>query len=379
MRVAWQQRTEVAAAAPVDPAVQAEAAPIAICTAIKGDGQRCSKIVHTDGLCRLHHTVALRRLDDMTMRPVMRQLHVRFRRGDTPALMTAYVNAAVVDLSARCRMEVVRRLQMLIRHVYINEIRDMLNDGGTIEQVDAHVQVLVIDGAITPLDADQFMQYAAAEQRRIEWHRANPVAPNHRVWGPQHREAALAHDGQNVHTSEITKQMTDSVAILLAVQVPDTQTTTMKDISASWIAQGHDIADINVVIADVIRWWNMKTIYKENDKLYKRMMRALWCTITGYTGELRKELEKRLWDECRDACIPYSVCTQGHIARLSNVMVGFDDAFIPPVPVGEILQQKMAAISAMDIEYDKQIEMAEAVLAELKIPHEEHKNWLAAF
>jgi hypothetical protein len=33
----------------------------------------------------------------------------------------------------------------------------------------------------------------------------------------------------------------------------------------------------------------------------------------------------------------------------------------------------------MDIEYDKQIEMAEGVLLELKIPNEEHKNWLAAF
>jgi hypothetical protein len=60
-------------------------------------------------------------------------------------------------------------------------------------------------------------------------------------------------------------------------------------------------------------------------------------------------------------------------------MVGFDDAFVPPIPVGEILQQKMAAISAMDIEYDKQIELAEEVLAELKIPREEHGNWLAAF
>jgi hypothetical protein len=60
-------------------------------------------------------------------------------------------------------------------------------------------------------------------------------------------------------------------------------------------------------------------------------------------------------------------------------MVGFDEAFVPPVPVGEILQQKMAAISAMDIEYEKQIQLAEEVLAELEIPREEHNNWLAAF
>jgi hypothetical protein len=94
---------------------------------------------------------------------------------------------------------------------------------------------------------------------------------------------------------------------------------------------------------------------------------------------VREELEKRLWDECKDAAIPYSVCTQGHLARLSNVMAGFDDAFVPAVPVGEILQQKMAAISEMDVPYEKQIELAEEVLAELKIPAAEHANWLAAF
>jgi hypothetical protein len=55
---------------------------------------------------------------------------------------------------------------------------------------------------------------------------------------------------------------------------------------------------------------------------------------------------------------PYSVCTQGHVARLSNVMIGFDDAFVPPVPVGEILQQKMAAIYGMDVSYEEQLRLA---------------------
>jgi len=49
------------------------------------------------------------------------------------------------------------------------------------------------------------------------------------------------------------------------------------------------------------------------------------------------------------------------------------------VAVGEILQQKMAAIAGMDIESDKQIELARALLAELKIPEEKHADWLAAF
>jgi hypothetical protein len=173
--------------------------------------------------------------------------------------------------------------------------------------------------------------------------------------------------------------MRDSLDMLLAVEVPETQQTTCKEILASWVSQGRSEHEINTVYSDMVNWWNRTLVYKPNDKLYKKCLRGLWATIKNYKGEVRLELEKRLWDECKDAAIPYSVCTQGHMARLSNVMVGFDDAFVPPIPVGEILQQKMAAIYAMDIEYDKQIEMAEGVLLELKIPNEEHKNWLAAF
>jgi hypothetical protein len=173
--------------------------------------------------------------------------------------------------------------------------------------------------------------------------------------------------------------MRDSLDILLAVEVPVTQVDTCREILASWTNQGRPQVEINQVYADMVSWWNRGMVYKAGDKLYKKCLRGLWFTIKSYKGEVRDELEKRLWDECRDGAIPYSVCTQGHMARLSNVMVGFDEAFVPPIPVGEILQQKMAAISAMDIEYDKQIEMAEEVLAELNIPREEHGNWLAAF
>jgi len=173
--------------------------------------------------------------------------------------------------------------------------------------------------------------------------------------------------------------MQDSMDILCAVEVPNTQKETVHEMRESWRRLGKTEAEILTVYQDVSTWWNKDTIFAQNDRLYRKCMRGLWWTIKNYKGELRTELEKRLWDECRDACVPYSVCTQGHMARLSNVMVGFDDAFVAPVPVGEILQQRMAAIAAMDVEYEKQIALAEELLAELKIPHEQHSNWLAAF
>jgi hypothetical protein len=39
----------------------------------------------------------------------------------------------------------------------------------------------------------------------------------------------------------------------------------------------------------------------------------------------------------------------------------------------------MAAIYGMDVEYDEQIRLAEAVLDELQIPADQHGTWLSAF
>ena len=173
--------------------------------------------------------------------------------------------------------------------------------------------------------------------------------------------------------------MRDSINILLAVQVPPEQTGSVREMRVGWLEKGYSLYEIDMVYRDVVNWWNKDTIFSENDKLYRRILRGLWWTIKQYKEDVRKELEKRLWEELRDGAIPYSVCTQGHVARISNVMIGFDDAFVPPVPIGEILQQKMAAIYGMDVDYEEQIRLAEAVLDELKIPREQYAEWLSAF
>jgi len=61
------------------------------------------------------------------------------------------------------------------------------------------------------------------------------------------------------------------------------------------------------------------------------------------------------------------------------VLVGFDDAFAPPVPKGEILQQKMAAIAGLDVDTDEKVRQATAVFEELEIPESEREPWLEAF
>jgi hypothetical protein len=257
----------------------------------------------------------------------------------------------------------------------MNSLRMLIEvANATFEQADAHVQTWVIDGMIPMRLVPDFRQEIQRAIQIREWQQVHRP-----VFRADQREAQLAADSQNVHTREITQQMRDSINILLAVEVPKDQTGSVREMRVGWLEKGYSEYEISVVYQDVVNWWNKDTIFSADDKLYRRLLRGLWWTIKQHKPDVRVELEKRLWEELRDGAIPYSVCTQGHVARLSNVMIGFHDAFVPPVPVGEILQQKMAAIYGMDVDYQEQMRLANEVLAELKIPREQHGEWLSAF
>ena len=72
-------------------------------------------------------------------------------------------------------------------------------------------------------------------------------------------------------------------------------------------------------------------------------------------------------------------CCEGHISRLCNVLVGFDDSFKPVVSAGELLQQKLAAIAERDIQVEYKVGEAWILFEELGIPIEERNAWIEAF
>jgi hypothetical protein len=73
------------------------------------------------------------------------------------------------------------------------------------------------------------------------------------------------------------------------------------------------------------------------------------------------------------------MCAEGHISRLVNVMVGFNDHFKPSMSTGELLQSRLAAISVLNISLELKLKEARLVLEELHIPTDEHAVWLEAF
>ena len=351
---------------------EAVAVPVAVllCTAQKKGGSVCGKLATNGHLCGQHHAVEQRRMEDVAMRGVRRELRRRRRAGAGAPVLDALLTAMAPLLAGWA----LNRLEWEVDRMLTDDLNMQLDiqiheNGATQQQVEMLIAGWVEAGQLTERRAERVRAHGTLELLRRMVHR--PVMGG--------REAHIAADTQNVHTPEISAQMRDSLEILLAVEVPVEQKNTVEEIVLSWEKFEVNAAVVQQVRADVVSWWNRKFVCVENDSLYKKVMRGLWWTIKTYKGEVREELEKRLWQECKEAALPYSVCAQGHLARLSNVMVGFDGAFVPPVAVGEILQQRMSAISEMDVPYEKQIELAEAVLAELKIPAEQHANWLSAF
>jgi fido (protein-threonine AMPylation protein) len=73
------------------------------------------------------------------------------------------------------------------------------------------------------------------------------------------------------------------------------------------------------------------------------------------------------------------MCAAGHITRLTNVLVGFDDKFKAQISIQEMFQNAMGTISAMDCATEEKQEMARKVMDDMKIPEEERAPWLDAF
>lgn len=188
--------------------------------------------------------------------------------------------------------------------------------------------------------------------------------------------ARLAMDTQNVHTAVVAKQTNSNVDLLLEI-TPTEGMDTLTTLTRWWMDMSPrpDFETYWKVMEDVRHWYGKRTCKSTSDYLYQRVLTGLISKISTMGDELFTELVKRIWEECAEAV---GMCCEGHIGRLANVLVGFDDAFRPPVPVGEILQTKMAAIAEMKLSHKLKLQKAIAVMDELKIPIPDRAPWLEA-
>ena len=192
--------------------------------------------------------------------------------------------------------------------------------------------------------------------------------------------AAIAHDRQNVHTRYVSEQTNRGLETLLAKHQSHTRAlaSTSGWLIARWLNMSIDTwPNIVRVGDDMWRWYTTRTCRTHEDRLYKRTLDGLYLTIRDVPQEeVRRELYKRVWEECLESV---GMCCDGHISRLCNVLVGFNDAFAPPVPFGEVLQARMSAIAALEVDTAEKIRQATAFFTEFAVPEAERGPWLDAF
>jgi hypothetical protein len=184
----------------------------------------------------------------------------------------------------------------------------------------------------------------------------------------------LAQDTQNVHTAPISQQTNRGIEELAKVTVPPDQNT-MQEIRKIWTGMYKRVAVDERIYEDMNIWYSQPTCCKVNDWLYKTLLDQLVAKIKSFKDEaVKRQLFMRLQQECAEA---FRMCCIGHINRLINVMIGFDEAFQPSISKGEILQNKFAMFSQIEDDTEKYVQ-ATALLAELGVVGDEAAVWLDA-
>ena len=216
----------------------------------------------------------------------------------------------------------------------------------------------------------QAERLADAEAHRVALLEQPPPAPQ--APAPLRR---LAQDQQNVHTAHVTKQTSEGEARLLAMKT-DGRQVGLRVLRCFAMRGSAGLTRVLHVANDVEYWYNQPTCRRVGDRLYARVLEGLWALIEQQPQEQRAELKVRLWEEASESV---GMCCEGHISRLVNVMVGFDEAFQPRMSVGESIQAKMAELAGKaDLSGAEKVAQARAFLTELAVSAEEQAPWLEA-
>lgn len=184
----------------------------------------------------------------------------------------------------------------------------------------------------------------------------------------------LAEDRQNVHTKEVSRHTEKLTNLLLKEKVsPEQRTLQMLTIKFAKFCKTDKMSQLIQVLDDMNLWYEKPTCIREGDALYRHLLNAAVCKIEA--SPLRKSLYRRAYEECTESV---GLCCQGHLSRIINIFSGFESEFTSPVSSKELLQTKMAAISAMDSSHEDKVRHASDTLGELDIPKEEWGVWIDA-
>lgn len=179
--------------------------------------------------------------------------------------------------------------------------------------------------------------------------------------------AAFATDAQNVHRSSVQTATQKAVEKIMERPVAEGQETLVEITNAFMRKRWSDVTARDNIICEMTNdYFNTMAF----SIAYGDVLDRVWTFIRSH--EHKSTLEVRLAQEMIDG---RKMCSNGKMARLINVLQGFDEtlAFEPP---REVFQTKFAALR--DRPAEERTAAANALFAEFAIPAEEHSVWLEA-
>ena len=180
--------------------------------------------------------------------------------------------------------------------------------------------------------------------------------------------AAFATDNQNIHRSSVQNATHKMVLAILTRPVSEDQETLVEIIAAfndptpvRWIGRDTRERTITEVTND---YYNTEAFSVP----YGDVIDRIWTYIRAH--EHRNDLVIRL---AQELCEGIGMCTNGKMARLMNVVQGYDDSLEQEAPK-ELFQGRFALLTKLPMA--ERESAARALFAEFHIPEAEHNVWL---
>lgn len=309
------------------------------CVALKPNGERCTaRGRHFEGYCGTHFNSKMSK--DATF-------SARFRAHDEPAY-----NEYMRKIAER---EELQRVQREANIVWFDAWRARIPGIDTIFPP-AHVPPAAVAGVIAAAVAAAAIAPVPA---------AAPAVVRDPVGGIDLR--AFATDSQNVHRASVQSAAERTIATIVSRPLPagqDTLEEVMKALLDKTVIP-YPIADrVRIITAVSTDYTGVKAF----DTKYSTLLDHVWAFIRSHKE--RNSLCLRLAQEVKDGI---GMCSNGKMARLTNVLQGFDET-LEPEPPRELFQTRIALLLSRPLA--ERETAARALFDEFKIPADEHAVWL---
>jgi hypothetical protein len=183
---------------------------------------------------------------------------------------------------------------------------------------------------------------------------------------------AFATDTQNIHRSSVQDATHKMVVAIMTRPAPSPEDqNTLEEIIAIFshataVKWANDRSR-QVAITEVTKDYHITEAFSLR---YAAVLDRVWAFIRIHDSS--NDLTQRLAEEI---CEGYQMCSNGKMARLVNVLRGFDETLESEAP-REVFQFRMAALRK--VSKDKREAAAKELFMEFKIPEAEHEVWLDA-